>query len=79
MPIFQVANHVRPSPPSSANECHAQIVRTNLAANLRHQWSRQKLMQMSNEKINSIATVIPRCHRWNVRKSPAWQSFNLEE
>lgn len=77
--LCQVSHPERKSPASSADECHAQMVRTNLAANLRHQWSRQKLMQMSNEKIQSVATVIPKCHRWNVRKSPAWQSFNMEE
>lgn len=60
----------------------ARMVRSNLAANLRQQWSRKKLQEISDRKIKSFGRTIkfiPKCHRWNVDQTPGWKSFTVEE
>lgn len=59
-----------------------RMVRSNLAANLRHQWSRQKLQELADRKIKSpgrTISFIPECHRWSVDKTPGWKMFTDEE
>lgn len=62
----------------------SKMVRSNLAANLRHEWARKKIMEMTDKRIQAsppaqVTKYIPKCHRWNVRDSSAWKSFRLEE
>ena len=79
-----VVCHRKPSR-SADFTSNVQMVRTNLAANLRCEHTRKKLFEMSCREIKDeevplkITKVIPKCHRWNVKKSLAWKSFNLED
>lgn len=62
----------------------SKMVRSNLAANLRQQWARKKITEMTDKRLSppppaQVTTHIPKCHRWNVRDTPAWKSFRLEE
>lgn len=69
--------------PNSFDEfLSSKMVRSNLAANLRQRWSRKKINDMIEEKLKETMTVekfIPKCHQWNVRKTPAWKTFTSEE
>lgn len=60
----------------------SKLVRSNLAANLRQNWSRQKIHSMAEEKLKAtmhVSNFIPKCHQWNVHTKPAWKSFACEE
>lgn len=60
----------------------SKLVRSNLAANLRQKWSREKIHNMAEEKLKAtmhVSNFIPKCHQWNVHTTPAWKSFASEE
>lgn len=52
--------------------------RPNLAANLRAQWSRKKLHELSIEPQKTFPKEKLRRPNWGVRKSPAWKSLYFE-
>lgn len=59
-----------------------KLVRSNLAANLREQWSRKKINELADRKLKipvPTTKFIPKCHRWHVDQTPAWKSFVHEE
>lgn len=62
----------------------SKMVRSNLAASLRQQWAHKKITEMTDKRMTppppaQVTKYIPKCHRWNVRDTPAWKSFRLEE
>lgn len=69
--------------PNSMDEFIAsKLVRGNLAASLRQKNSRQKINELSEEKLKAtmdVSKFIPKCHHWNVRDSPGWKNFITEE
>lgn len=81
-PVSRIKLPKAKTPDSIEEFLSAKIVRSNLAAKLRHDWSRKKIMEMTNQQLKpttKITKFIPKCHQWNVRQSSAWKSFTLEE
>lgn len=77
------ARKLKAKTPTTMDEyVSSKLVRTNLAANLRQQWSRQKIHDMTEEKVKAtmhVSKFIPRCHQWDVRATPGWRTFAAEE
>lgn len=69
--------------PNSMDEyLSSKLVRSNVAANLRQNWSRKKIHDMSEEKLKAtmhVSKFIPKCHQWDVRATPGWRVFANEE
>lgn len=69
--------------PNSMDEyISSKLVRGNLAASLRQKNSRQKINEMTEEKMKAsmdVSKFIPKCHHWDVRDSPGWKNFMSEE
>lgn len=69
--------------PNSLDEfLSSKLVRSNLAASLRHKNSRKKINQLAEEKLKEsmdVSKFIPKCHHWNVRDTSAWKTFTSEE
>lgn len=82
-PKSKTLSKTKPKTPNSMDEyISSKMVRSNLAANLRRKWSRQKIENMTEEKLKATLTVskcIPKCHRWNVKSTPGWKTFTSEE
>lgn len=79
----KILSKSKPKTPNSMDEyLSSKMVRSNLAANLRQKWSRQRINEMAEEKLKATMTVakcIPKCHRWHVKNTNAWKSFTSEE
>ncbi|XP_031633970.1 uncharacterized protein LOC116347514 [Contarinia nasturtii] len=69
--------------PNSMDEfISSKLVRSNLAAILRHRNSRKKINDLAEEKLKEhmdVSKFIPNCHKWDVRKSDAWKTFTSED
>lgn len=69
--------------PNSMDEyVQSKLVRINHAAELRQKRSRQKIHELAEEKLKEnmhVSEFIPKCHKWNVRDTPAWKTFLSEE
>lgn len=52
--------------------------RPNLAANLRVEWARKKIHELSIEPEKTFPKEKLRRPSWGVRKSPAWKSLYFE-
>lgn len=69
--------------PTSMDEyLSSKLVKSNLAANLRHKNSRKKIDDLAEEKLKEtmhVSKFIPKCHHWNVKETDGWKTFTSEE
>lgn len=52
--------------------------RPNLAANLRVEWARKKLSELSMKSEKNVPKEKCRRSSWGIRKSPGWKSLYYE-
>lgn len=82
IPKIRVQKPKSKTPNSMDEYVSSKLVRINHAAKLRQKSSRQKIHELEEEKLKArlhVSHFIPKCHKWNVRDTPAWKTFLSEE
>lgn len=82
VPKIRVQKPKSKTPNSMDEYVSSKLVHINHAAKLRQKSSRQKIHELEEEKLKArlhMSHFIPKCHKWNVRDTPAWKTFLSEE
>lgn len=82
IPKIRIHKPTSKTPNSMDEFVSSKLVRINHAAKLRQKSSREKINELSEEKLKAtmhVSKFIPKCHHWNVRDTPAWKTFLSEE